>query len=127
MKTIKTRILFLTYVLLVLTTLAGTASADAVSDWNTLAHQSSAANVPSRAPTQAGRITAMTQIAIHDALNAIDARYEQYAYTQSGDANASAVAAIAAAGYNVLRFENPTQAGVLLTAYNNMLATIPDG
>ncbi len=103
------------------------ASADAVSDWNTLSYQMSAANVPSRAPTQTSRIAAMTHIAIHDALNAIDSRYEQYAYTGSGDTGASPTAAIAAAAYNVLRLENPTQAGVLQTAYNNMLATVPDG
>ena len=103
------------------------ASADAVSDWNTLSYQTSAANVPSRAPTQTSRIAAMTHIAIHDALNAIDSRYEQYAYTGSGDTGASPTAAIAAAAYNVLRLENPTQAGVLQTAYNNMLATVPDG
>src|SRR5688572_5570759 len=114
MKTLIQKIQLFGCAILVLATLAATASADAVSDWNTLAHQSSANNVPARAPTQGMRLAAMTQIAIHDALNAIDARYDQYAYTQSGDANASAFAAIAAAGYNVLRFENPTQAGVLL-------------
>jgi hypothetical protein len=90
-------------------------------------YQTSAGNVPVRVPQQSTRIAAMTHIAIHDALNAIDPRYEQYAYTGSGDVGADPVAAIAAAAYNVLRFENPTQAANLLTAYNNMLATVPDG
>ena len=107
--------------------LVTTAHADAVSDWNTIVYQTSAGNVPVRVPQQSTRIAAMTHIAINDALNAIDPRYGQYAYVNSGDAGADPVAAIAAAAYNVLRFENPTQAVQLLTAYNNMLATVPDG
>lgn len=120
-------ILLLLFTIVCTGAFVNTAYADAVTDWNTLAHQTSAANVPSRAPTQGSRIAAMTHIAIHDALNAIDSRYEQYAYTGSGNASADPRAAIAAAAYNVLRFENPSQAAVLLTAYNNALAGIPDG
>jgi hypothetical protein len=103
------------------------ASADAVSDWAILAYTSSSANMPARPVPAQPRIAAMTQIAIHDALNAIDHRYEQYAFVGS-DADAAAIAAIAAAGYNVLRFENPTtELTTQLALYNAQLALVPDG
>src|SRR5688572_11232223 len=72
------------------------ASADAVSDWAVLAYTSSGTNVPARVVPVQPRIAAMTNIAIHDALNAIDHRYAQYAYFGS-DPSADPVAAIAAA------------------------------
>ena len=113
--------------ILVLVTLAATANADAVSEMNRVATQSSAANVPARGATQTTRIVAMSQIAIHDALNAIDPRYESYAYSTPGDPSASPVAAVAAAAFNVLRFENPTTLAMLTAEYNALLATVPDG
>jgi hypothetical protein len=118
MKIHTTKIRFLAYSFLLLTTLVSTASADAVSEMNRVANQTSGANVPPRAATQTTRIVAMTQIAIHDALNAIDPRYEP---------SASPVAAIAAAAFNVLRFENPTTIATLTAEYNALLATVPDG
>lgn len=127
MKSVNKSILFLFFALVCTGACVTTVNADAVSDWNTLVYQTSAANVPVRVPQQSTRIAAMTHIAIHDALNAIDSRYEQYAYTNAGDAGADPVAAVAAAAYNVLRVENPTQAAVLLAAYNNALAAVPDG
>lgn len=111
--------------------MAGFARADAIVDWNAVIHQTNALNVPGRPPTAGTRIFAMTHIAIHDALNAIDPRYEYYAYAGPGDPNASAAAAVAAAAYNVLRLENPNLPGapntVLFIAYTNALAAIPDG
>ena len=127
MKTLTRKIRVLTYSLLLLATLVGTTYADAVQEMNRVANQTSAANVPARGAPQTTRILAMTHIAIHDALNAIDARYESYAYATPGDPSASPVAAIAAAAYNVLRFENPTTLATLTAEYNAMLATVPDG
>jgi hypothetical protein len=127
MKSANKTIMMLVFALVCTGAFVTTAYADAVSDWNTLVYQTSAGNVPARAPHQSTRIAAMTHIAIHDALNAVDSRYEQYAYNGSGGAGASPTAAIAAAAYNVLRVENPTQAAVLLAAYNNSLAAVPDG
>jgi len=99
------RVLRLTVVALaIIAGLTSVVRADAVSEMNRVATQSSAANVPARGATQTTRIVAMTQIAIHDALNAIDPRYESYAYSVPGDPSADPVAAIAAAAYNVLRF-----------------------
>ena len=104
-----------------------TASADAVSDWAVLAYTSSGANVPARPVPAQPRIAAMTQIAIHDALNAIDHRYAQYRFHGSAP-NAAVIAAIAAAGYNVLRFENPTtEFTTQLALYTAQLAMVPDG
>jgi len=125
MKTLKTKLRRLTYSLLLLVAIVATAKADAVSEMNRVATQSSTA--AGRQATQTTRIVAMTQIAIHDALNAIDARYESYAYTGPGDPSASPVAAVAADGYNVLRFENPTTLVMLTAEYNALLATVPAG
>src|SRR5438552_34024 len=119
------RMKLIAYSLLLLATFAGSATADAVSEMNRVATQSSTA--AARQATQTTRIVAMTQIAIHDALNSIDPRYESYAYATPGDPSASPVAAIAAAGFNVLRIENPTTIGMLMTEYNALLATVPDG
>lgn len=127
MRSVNKSIMLVLFTIVCTGAFVNTAYADDVSDWNTLVYQTSAGNVPGRVPQQSTRIAAMTHIAIHDALNAIDPRYEQYAYTGSGYGAADPRAAIAAAAYNVLRFENPAQAAVLLTAYNNILASIPDG
>lgn len=121
------RITLLTYSLFLLAALATSAFADAVSEMNRVANQTSLSNVPPRTATQTTRIVAMTQIAIHDALNSIDRRYETYAYSEAGDANASPVAAIAAAAFNVLRYENPSMLATLTAEYNALLATVHDG
>ena len=111
----------------VIAAFAATASADAVSDWAILAYTSSSANVPARPVPAQPRIAAMTQIAIHDALNAIEHRYAQYRFHGSAP-NAAALAAIAAAGYNVLRYENPTtELTTQLALYNAQLALVPNG
>src|SRR4051812_30892702 len=57
--------------------LAGPARADAVTDWNALV---AGPLVAPRfgAPQQIERAMAMVQIAVHDALNSIDRRYETY-------------------------------------------------
>ena len=81
--------------------LAGPAQADSVTDWNAIA--SSPPVVPRfGGPQQQARALAMVQIAVHDALNAIDRRYDTYAIVPAAPANASADAAVAAANYRVL-------------------------
>jgi hypothetical protein len=127
MKSLLTKMQLLLCSLAILSTLAGTASADAVSEMNRVANQSSGANVPARGAPQTTRILAMTHIAIHDAVNAIDPRYESYAFFGPADPSASPVAAIASAAFNVLRFENPTTVATLTMEYNALLATVPDG
>ena len=108
MRSLSRRIQYIAFSFPLIATFAVTAAADAVSEMNRVANQTSGANVPARGAPQTTRILAMTHIAIHDALNAIDPRYESYAYFGPADPSASPVAAIAAAAFNVLRFENPT-------------------
>lgn len=75
--------------------------ADSVTDWNALA---SGPVVSPRfgGPQQSGRAMAIVSIAVHDALNAIDARYGTYNVLPAAAAGASADAAVAAAGRTAL-------------------------
>jgi hypothetical protein len=76
-----------------------TASADAVTDWNAIANGVIAG---AGAPPQQYRVFAMTHVAIHDALNAIQPRYRSYNPIGAANPNASKEAAIAAAARTVL-------------------------
>jgi len=75
---------------------AGVAQADVVTDLNAVV---ASAPVAPRfgGPQQQSRAIAMIQIAVHDALNAIDRRYETYSVVPTASANASPDAAVAAA------------------------------
>lgn len=79
--------------------LAGPAAADSVTDWNAVASQASPAV---GGPPQRAYLVAMTQIAVHDALNSIWPRYESYSVLPLANPNASPDAAIAAAAHDVL-------------------------
>ncbi len=79
-----------------------------VSDWNGFA-----------ASLAGGRGFAMTQIAVHDALNSIDARYETYSDVDRAAAGASAAAAVAASSRVVLLALAPTQSVVITARYNS--------
>ena len=111
------------------------AHADAVTDWNAIA---SSPTVVGRfgGPYQQFRAMAIVQIAVHDALNAIDRRYETYNVVSPAPAGASAQAAVAAAARDtLLGLLAPTPDGeaktaainAVNTAYANALAAIPDG
>src|SRR5262252_619286 len=83
------------------------ARADAVMDWNlTAANASLAAGLStpdgSVDPLHESRIFAIMHAAIHDALNAIDRRFESYASNAQAPADASSEAAVAAAAHDVL-------------------------
>jgi hypothetical protein len=116
-------------------------AADPVSDWNTIAAQS--AITAGQNGIVASRTLAMAQIAVHDALNAIDSRYERYAFRGTAPAGASIEAAVAAAARDALvgaiavgplpfvGFGNPTLQGNAVTQVNAAYATalrgIPNG
>jgi hypothetical protein len=68
---------------------------DPVSNWNSVAVQGTL--TAGENAIVASRTLAIAQVAIHDALNAIDSRYERYAFTGQAQPGASADAAIAAA------------------------------
>jgi hypothetical protein len=114
---------------------------DPVSNWNVIALQ--AAATAGEGPIVQSRTLAIVQVAIHDALNAIDPRYKPYVFTGHAHAGASVDAAIAAAARNALvgaiavgalpfpQFGTPAlQAAAVAqvdAAYAAALAGIPDG
>src|SRR6266436_456938 len=122
---------------------AATASGDSVIRWN--AHAGDAAMkaciAPLDDPFHESRMYAMMHIAIHDALNAIDRRFQPYAFDKRVEPGASPEAAVAAAARDVmvpllgqLPRELPfiTQACIdasvasVEAAYTAALATLPD-
>ena len=95
---------------------------------------------PMNDPFHESRAYAMMHLAIHDALNAIDRKYQPYAYDQKADPGTSADAAVAAAAHDVLvptiqklpaevLKDGCRENGVAVAeaAYMLALAVIPDG
>jgi hypothetical protein len=74
--------------------------ADAVTDWNANAGKATIAACID--PLNASRLFAMIHIAMHDALNAINRRFQPYALDIRGPSEASAPAAVATAAHDVL-------------------------
>ena len=95
----------------------------AVTGWNTFASDLVAANL---APGPQTHALAVSQIAVHDALNAIHPRYRSYAYAGSSP-RASAAAAVAAAEHDTLRALVPQAAASIDSEYAAALAAIPAG
>jgi hypothetical protein len=126
--TVRRRVLVL---FLVLLALPATVAADVVTDWNLIA-----GIVAPRfgGPQQQSRVLAMAQIAVHDALNAIDQRYERYTSIAPTSPSASPDAAVGAAARRTLLEllaplpDSPQkQAAVatIETAYAALLASLP--
>jgi hypothetical protein len=121
---------------------ARVSSADAVTNWNTTATTASfAAGLDNEFgcvdPLHESRMLGMMHVAIHDALNAIDRRYQPYAFDGEAPAGASTEAAIAAAARDVLVAvfpELPSDIGatpaaavdLVEAAYAAALAAIPN-
>jgi hypothetical protein len=99
----------------------GTARADAVLDWN-----ATAAALPIPAPPVLARVMATMHGAVHDAINAIEPRYETYRFTIEAPAGASIDAAAASAAHGVLAALVPAQKAVLDTALAQSLAKVGD-
>ena len=76
--------------------------ADQVTRWNEVATRAGFASGLSGNPLFESRVYAMVHIAIHDALNSIDRRYQTYAFHGTVMPNASPDAAVAAAAHRVL-------------------------
>ena len=118
-----------------------TPRSDAVSAWNANAGKAAIAACisPGDDPLHESRMYAMTHLAIHDALNAIDRRSHPYAFNATAMRGASPDAAVAAAARDVLvalvgQISAPfppacVQAGVASVEadYTAALAAIPDG
>jgi hypothetical protein len=114
--------------------LVAPAVANEVVQWNETTMNTIAAN--GQNPVVATRTLAMVHAAVHDALNAIDRRYDAYYFEAPGDTTASPDAAIAAAAHTVLvgvvaGFGTPAQKGTAIAliddAYAKTLARVSDG
>jgi hypothetical protein len=98
-------------------------SADTVREWNAIA-----TSVPLGSPFNQARVVAITQLAVFEAVNAIDPRYQPYLGTVVAPAGASVDAAVIAAAYRVLRtYALPAGHPTLDAARAASLAAIPDG
>ena len=99
---------------------------NAVTHWNSVA-------IDAFKPTQGtnpmgqSRSLAIVHAAIHDALNAIDRRYEAYTPGLADAHGASVDAAVAAAAHDVLVAQVPDQSALVEDEYSRALAGIPDG
>jgi PAP2 superfamily len=115
---------------------------DAVISWNANAGVAAtkACIAPLDNPFHEARMYAMMHIAIHDALNAIDHRYQPYAFDRKADPATSSDAAVAAAARDVLDKaigelppelveKDCIEAGTasVEAAYNSAIGAIPDG
>ncbi len=111
----------------------GKGAADEVSRWNEVATAAAAESGLPANPLFEARVYAMSQVAVHDALNAIRRRYEPYALDARAGRRASPDAAVAAAAYGVLTdqfsrleaFGFPSPQATLDAAYADSLAEIP--
>jgi len=112
--------------LLGLSPTAGQASApdgNAVTRWNTIA---TAAVLVDPGRVRDSRTMAVVQAAVHDAVNAIDRRFEPYTSDVSAP-GASVEAAVATAAHDVLDTLSPSRAALTDAEYAAALAEIPDG
>jgi hypothetical protein len=104
--------------LLALMGTAGPVCADAVTDWNEI----TLAAVSTGRPGPIGSLdTALVQIAVHDAVQSIERRFEPY-HVEIKGAKGSRSAAVAAAAHDVLVSIYPTQAANLEASYQTYLA-----
>ena len=113
--------------------LAAAANADEVTSWNETTVKAIEANGQNN--VVATRTLSMVQGAVHDALNAIDRRYDAYYFEGPADRGASPEAAVAAAAHTVLvgvvsAFGTPAQKGAALAlvdqAYAASVARVTD-
>ena len=101
------------------------ARANAITDWDVIAFSAVEASGKTGPATSCD--IAMAHLAMSDALNAIDRRYNPYAYDAVAPRDASPEAAVATAAHGVLVVRIPNQKNALDTALASALAAIPDG
>ncbi|HEX8527106.1 vanadium-dependent haloperoxidase [Allosphingosinicella sp.] len=105
------------------------ASADTVTDWGEVAGRYGLAVQAGLAPRMPGveRATARTALAMFEAVNAIDRRYQSYLAVPQGDPAASQDSAAATAAFRVLLAHYPANLTNLEESYAMTMAAIPDG
>ncbi len=97
---------------------SGAANADAVTDWNDIANNAVAAGRPGPIGIQD---LALVQLAVHDAVQSYEHRFEPY-YADIRGAKGSKAAAVAAAAHGMLVAFYPAQASTLDATYGTWLA-----
>jgi hypothetical protein len=101
---------------------AAWAGPSAVIDWNDIASQALNTAIAAGRPGTVGPLDlAMVHVAVHDAVQAIEGRFEPY-HMEIPGARGSPVAATAKAAHDVLLNLFPAQAASLDTAYHDYLA-----
>ena len=95
------------------------AHADPVLEWSRIVSET-----PIGPPPIAGRVVAMASLSVHDALNAIDPRYESYGTIPAAPAGASPDAAVATATRDILVSQVPAQAATVNAKYAAFMATL---
>ncbi len=99
------------------------AAPNAVTDWSTRAQTAIA---PGRGSGSATYLQAMVQLAVYDAVVAIQGRYEPFNASIEAPAGANLNAAVATAAWRVLRERLPAQATSIDGQYAAYLTGIPD-
>ncbi len=99
-------------------------SGETVLYWNEVAYQAFG-GVQYQHSLMASRINAMMHLAMHDALNGIEEKYNRYAFTGKNE-NANPIAAAATAAHTVLLNEIPTSKSFLDSALATTLAMVKD-
>jgi hypothetical protein len=99
-------------------------SVNVVTEWNAITTE---VMIADNRGVLESRIYAMTQAAVHDAINAIKPRFESYTPNLPSSPDASVAAAVASAAANVLLALVPSQSQVISQRLSDALAAIPDG
>ena len=115
--------------LLVVAVVTGANAQNAVTDWNNIAiTEARKSTAPGATTGGASAIyVAYMQLAVYNAVNAIDGGFEPYKYSLTAPADASADAAAIEAGYQTLLYLLPDRAAALSTQYTTSLSAIADG
>ncbi len=104
------------------------ASADVVTDWWDVANRyyNAAQGAPGPLTPDTARASTRTALAMFEAVNAIDRRYQSYLDVPAADPKASMDAAAATAAYKVLLHHYPANKAPLEESYTLSMAEIPD-
>ena len=111
--------------LLVWTMPSAFASSSALHVWNEQAFRSAFATRLTSFP-EVSNVVATLNVAMFEAANAIERRYEPYLYRDPVPLNANAQAAVHAAAYAVLVARFPSQASLLVNTYNVEIGKLAD-
>src|SRR5947207_8925693 len=119
------RILYTTLLAAIATLLPSqSAFADVVLDWNEVG--AAAVGASGQRPPDGARAMAMMHVAMFDAINAIEQKYQPSADSKKAPKNTSADAAAAAAASTVLAKLFPDQSPAIENAYGGSLAKTAD-